>query len=324
MPIQVPKYGDLPIKPDAPAGSAWGVFDKDGKRDVYGTLNFITPEAVVAAKSEIQVGESVVLNLPFHLPHVPCGAEIRKKSTHNVLTKNFGMFCLDDEVSFNTQSSSQWDGLLHYAHQERQEFYNGVKYADVAETRTDATLGIQAWCDRGGIVGRGLLLDFVRYAAKHNITYDPLTNYAITLTQIKEMIAEAKLDIRQGDILMIRSGLSKWIRASTPEKGDPWVGNKHIGVDATPKLIEWVWNQNFAAVAGDAVAFEACPCPDGSFMRLHQAALAGWGMPIGELFDLEKLAEVCEREKRWSFFVTVCPLNVTGGVATMCNTLAIL
>ena len=60
-PLKVPLYRDLPVQPSAPPGSAWGVFDKDGKRDVYGTLNFITPEAVVAAKQEIQTGESVVL-----------------------------------------------------------------------------------------------------------------------------------------------------------------------------------------------------------------------------------------------------------------------
>lgn len=59
--LQVPLYRDLPIMSSAPAGSAWGVFDKNGERDVYGTLNFITPEAVVAAKQEIKTGESVVL-----------------------------------------------------------------------------------------------------------------------------------------------------------------------------------------------------------------------------------------------------------------------
>jgi hypothetical protein len=38
-------------------------------------------------------------------------------------------------------------------------------------------------------------------------------------------------------------------------------------------------------------------------------------MPIGELFDLEKLAEYCKKEKRWSFFVTSEVCNVPGGVA---------
>lgn len=35
-------------------------------------------------------------------------------------------------------------------------------------------------------------------------------------------------------------------------------------------------------------------------------------MPIGELWDLEKLAEVCAAEKRWTFMLTSAPNNVTG------------
>jgi hypothetical protein len=56
---------------------------------------------------------------------------------------------------------------------------------------------------------------------------------------------------------------------------------------------------------------------------LHEVLLAGWGMPIGELFDLEKLAEYCKKEKRWSFFVTSEVCNVPGGVASPPNILAI-
>lgn len=33
--------------------------------------------------------------------------------------------------------------IVHYAHQARHEFYNGVSYADASELRTDFTLGIQ-------------------------------------------------------------------------------------------------------------------------------------------------------------------------------------
>jgi hypothetical protein len=61
MTFKAPTYKELPIRKDAPPGSSWGAFDKDGKRDALGTLNFITSEAVVAAKEEVQTGESVVL-----------------------------------------------------------------------------------------------------------------------------------------------------------------------------------------------------------------------------------------------------------------------
>jgi hypothetical protein len=49
-----------------------------------------------------------------------------------------------------------------------------------------------------------------------------------------------------------------------------------------------------------------------------------WGTPIGELWDLEKLAETCKKENKYSFFLTSAPLNVWGGVASPPNALAIL
>ncbi|OCK97975.1 uncharacterized protein K441DRAFT_545470, partial [Cenococcum geophilum 1.58] len=48
---------------------------------------------------------------------------------------------------------------------------------------------------RGGIVGRGILLDFVCYAEQRGIEYDSLSSYPITLTQIKETIEEERLTI---------------------------------------------------------------------------------------------------------------------------------
>jgi hypothetical protein len=60
-PVRIPLYHELPVQASAPKGSAWGVFDKDGKKDVYGTLNFITPETILAANKEVQLGISVVL-----------------------------------------------------------------------------------------------------------------------------------------------------------------------------------------------------------------------------------------------------------------------
>ncbi|EXJ80708.1 hypothetical protein A1O3_06992 [Capronia epimyces CBS 606.96] len=324
--VKVPKYRDLPIKQGAPKGSAWGVFDKDSKRDVYGTLNFITPEAILAAKEEIRAGESVVLNLPLHLPYHSSNIG-RCEFSHKFLADAFEQKCVDDEITINTQATSQWDGLLHFANQDLSVYYNGVPYEAASIHRSDKSLGIQSLSQRGGIVARGILVDFVRYAARKGIEYNPLGPYRITLDQIQEILQEEKVETRQGDILVVRCGLSKYIRASTPEDPTPFTagGNQtHVGIDPTPELIEWLWDSNFAAVAGDSLACEAVPAFDGSFGRLHTACLPGWGMPLGELLDLEALAALAEKHQRWTFFMTVSPLNIDGGAATLSNTIAIM
>lgn len=57
----LPDFKDLPAVKGMPHGCAWGLFDKDGKRDNVGTLNLLTPEVVMEAKKEIQTGVSVAL-----------------------------------------------------------------------------------------------------------------------------------------------------------------------------------------------------------------------------------------------------------------------
>jgi hypothetical protein len=56
----------------------------------------------------------------------------------------------------------------------------------------------------------------------------------------------------------------------------------------------------------------------------HEVLLAGWGCPIAELLFLEDLAAWCLANKRWTFFLTSCPLNVPGGVASPANMMAMV
>lgn len=59
-PQTIPDFDDLPKIEGMPQGCAWGIFDKDGKKD-YGTLNLLTPDVVAAAATEVKEGISVSL-----------------------------------------------------------------------------------------------------------------------------------------------------------------------------------------------------------------------------------------------------------------------
>jgi kynurenine formamidase len=91
-------------------------------------------------------------------------------------------------------------------------------------------------------------------------------------------------------------------------------------------VVEWCWANKFAAVASDTPSFERAPVMGAHHdpeCVLHEWLLAGWGMMIGELFNLEKLTEKCKEVGRWSFFLSSVPLNVPGGVASFLNAVAI-
>jgi kynurenine formamidase len=131
---------------------------------------------------------------------------------------------------------------------------------------------------------------------------------------------------RPGDILFIRTGYVTAI-SSLPEAQEMAYATisdmPAIGVKSCEETLKWIWEKQFAAVAGDMIAFEAVPFQSTEHW-LHEWLLAGWGMPIGELFDLERLAGECRRLKKWSFFFSSVPLNVPGGVASPPNGVAIL
>ena len=128
---------------------------------------------------------------------------------------------------------------------------------------------------------------------------------------------ERNIEFRPGDILFIRVGFVKaYNQLPANELPDFFIkaNANFMGLEATLDSLRWLWDNQFAAVASDSPAFERGPInaafndPD---INIHQWCLAGWGLPIGELFDLEKLAEECRRLGRWSFFVSSVPLKVS-------------
>ncbi|KAF1809940.1 hypothetical protein P152DRAFT_421986 [Eremomyces bilateralis CBS 781.70] len=317
---KLPDYKDMPPVEGMPHGTAWGLFDKDGEKDEVGTFNLLTPEVVIKASSEIKTGRSVVLN--WSLDRIFNPGFGRTKFQHKILDwrEKIEEYSYDDEITINTQSGSQWDGLRHYGYSQNGRYYNGVHHDDIPKS---SHLGIDYWSKRGGIVGRGVLIDYCAWAEKKGIQYDPMSRHCIKLDDMKQIAKEQNIEFRQGDILIVRSGWIKWYEEATDEARTAKVSNGHeyVGVEGCPETIEWLWNNHFAAVAGDAIGFEAWPPKFPN--RLHDHLLALWGMPIGELWDLEALSEECQRQNRWSFLLTSAPLNTPGGVASPPNAIAI-
>ncbi len=57
---------------------------------------------------------------------------------------------------------------------------------------------------------------------------------------------------------------------------------------------------------------------------LHQWFLAMFGLPIGECFKLDELAEYCAKVGRYSFLLTSVPMNVPGLIGSPPNALALM
>jgi kynurenine formamidase len=63
---------------------------------------------------------------------------------------------------------------------------------------------------------------------------------------------------------------------------------------------------------------------DAKVGNLHRRILPGLGLVVGELFNFEALSVRCAELIRWEFLFTSVPTNITGGVGSPANALAIL
>ena len=98
-------------------------------------------------------------------------------------------------------------------------------------------------------------------------------------------------------------------------------GDGRVSPPYFPLLLAAVCSARLEVGADGSVGYE---CIGPKAFLFHHIFLGGWGMSIGELFDLRQLALECERLGRWTFLLTSMPLYVPGGIASPPNAQAIL
>ena len=179
----------------------------------------------------------------------------------------FNLHGFDDEVEFNTQCSSQWDSLVHFHHQPTGTGYNGCKPSAKEleqgfgnEDKDGALPTLHHWHTRGGMVGRGVLLDYRAWKESKGEKYNCFDDTAITIKDLEAIAKHQGTTFKPGDICIVRSGFTEDLGVGDAKKQEEMMGShKCIGVEGSKESAKWFWNKHFSAVAGDAIAFEVLP-----------------------------------------------------------------
>jgi len=189
--------------------------------------------------------------------------------------KHSTLWSYDDEITINTQAGSQWDGLRHWGHSEYGLYYQGIHHDDLWK---GDHIGLDHWNDRGGIVGRGVLIDYVSWAEKQGIKYDAWDRHSISVGDIETIAKEQNVKFLPGDVLLVRTGWIKRYESAGEEERQKGVAGSlsSVGVEGCKETMEFLWNSRFSAVAGDSIGFEAWPGKKPYIM--HDHLLSMWGM----------------------------------------------
>ena len=292
--------------------SNWGRWGPDDER---GTVNFITPDKLIAAGALIRQGKVFDLGIPLD-ENGPQQGGRRVNPVHLMSatgdTQLFpgGFKFSDDYIFMPLQAATQWDSLAHVFYDD--QLYNGFPADDITVVGA-ARDSIDKLAK--GIAGRGVLLDIARLKAVEWLE----RGYVITPDDFEAAMAAQDVAVGSGDILLFRTGLRRLFVTTGSARefmsGEPGIGQA---------CCEWLHDREVAALLSDNWAIEVLPGETrDALFTVHCVLIRDMGMSLGEILDLEELAADCAADGVWEFFFCAPPLKVTGAVGSPINPLAI-
>ncbi len=300
-------------KPDeTPIGPKWWPSEW-GADDQRGAANRMTADKVLQASKLIQTGKVYQLGRLYeHGMPLPgkrhFSLTIPGSPTQGPTGKN-QIVSHDELVSGEIgQVGTQLDGLGHVGVRVGKEdiFYNGFKRSEFGKAYGLEKLGIE---NVGVFFTRGVLLDVAGLRKTERLP----EGYVVTATDLQNCLQAAKLKLRAGDVVLIRTGHGRlWM------KDNQAYGNGEPGIGMAAAA--WLSKQKITMVGADNWAIEVVPPEDKSRpYPVHQWNLVRHGIYNLENLNLEELA--ADRVHEFAFIFA--PLRLKGATGSPGNPIAV-
>jgi kynurenine formamidase len=278
----------------------WGRWGKD---DQIGAANLITDAKRRAAAALVKNGVAVSL---ARNPLTEAAADNPSPFEH---TMNRGFTTDTYRVSYHGYAHSHIDALCHILYKD--QTFNGYSRAEINTEKGCTRMGIQSL--KNGVVTRGILIDIARLK---NVPYlEPGT--PIFVEDLEAWEKRAGLKVSPGDAVFVRTG--RWLRR---EKLGPWaVARNAAGLHAS--VAPWLKERGVSFLGSDVAQDVTPSLVEGIALPIHTLAITALGIDLFDNQDLEAVAEMAAKIRRWEFMLSAAPVPVTGGTGFPVNALAI-
>lgn len=312
---------DIDARIDALTGevSNWGRWGED---DELGTLNLITPEKRRDAAASVRSGTVISLGLELRsdLPQ-PSGSgrlnpqHVMTETGSDLAARDRASGFSDDVLAMSVHAATHWDALSHVFH--RGFMYNARACTEVTSRGARANSIVPV---ARRLVTRGVLVDVARYRGVDALAPD----HEVTVSELEDALETQRVELQAGDAILIRTGQLGRVAASGDwrqftEVGDRLPLEPGIGLECLP----WLHEAGVAAVACDNWAVEHLHAESAGRLPVHEVAIVHMGLVLGEIFDLDALAEECASDMRYDFLLAAAPLPIRGGVGGPVNPIVI-
>jgi len=295
-------------------GTKTGNWGRWGDDDQRGALNLITPEAVLAALRAPTRGKIYSLGIPigrYATPDVHANRPSPERLTLMAgadapMYQQFGaapgVGANEDLVFIPSHAGTHMDALCHvYADG---VIWNGHAAGSFTPAGGAGRCGVE---HTGTIAGRMVMLDVAAHQGVEMLTPGQI----ITSADLEAARAAQGVEVRSGDILLVRTGWLQKRLAGVPESG----AEAGLGYDA----VEFVRDHDVAVVGADNAAIEAFPFDRNTFLGVHIELLVKLGVTLVEHLWLAELSA----DRCYEGFFSLGALPVTGATGSPVNPVVI-
>lgn len=297
----------------------WG---KWGPDDELGSLNYVTPENVVASAGLVRKGRVFSMALPLDadgpmngsfgrnnpsLHMIWDGGDIAAGAQDHIAALRY----TDDAAYMVLQSSTQWDALAHIFHDGKMYNGYGTELVTSRGAQKNSITNV-----RSRAVGRGVLLDVARWKGKPWLDVsEPISDEDLAATAMAQGV-----EVGEGDFVLVRTG--QMVQCRDAGSWGDYAGGPAPGLAIS--AADFFCPRHVAAVSTDTWGTEVLPneTPD-VFQPLHIILLVNAGIILGEMWDMEELAQDCAADGVYEFQLVAPPLTFTGSVGSPINPQAI-
>jgi kynurenine formamidase len=289
-------------------------WERWGKDDERGALNFITARKRAAAASLVKTGETVSLALPLATvpaPDNPTPVMHLMQQTgfdaHEVelLPYTGDYFAIASHGLANTHL----DALCHVFHNGK--MYNGFNASEVGSHGAKKCAIDVA---REGVISRGVLLDIPKI---RNVQWLE-NNVRITPEDLDAAEKDHRVTVEEGDVLFVRTG-----RACQRKAKGGWDAFHGGLAGLDPTCLPWLHQRKIAVLGSDGVS-DAVPSGYQELtLPIHTCTLVYMGIHLIDNADLDALAAASARNGRYEFQFIMAPLVLAHGTASPVNPLAL-
>ncbi|MFD0051480.1 cyclase family protein [Actinomycetes bacterium NPDC127524] len=254
--------------------------------------------------TKFDLSQPIVKGMPIHPAHPPF--HITLNNRHGDVVRACGHSSSNEMMVISTHAGTHIDALCHVS--ENGKLNNG---RDAAETQR----GINLFTELGAetikpIFTRGVLLDVAAYKSVSELD----DAYEITEEDLVGTMESQGVTIKEGDIVLIRTGWGKyWNQASKYLGGE--IGAPGPGVKAGEWLAKW----KPIAVGSDTSAFEVMN-HENITLEVHMILIARNGISIIENMYLEELS----KHQQYDFVFIALPIPFVGATGAQIRPLALV